>query len=104
MLSDMKNMGSGVVIAALVMTFMTTPTHAGTTITSLKGSVYYALENNRNLAVSASRVTAAEAQVDAATGQLLPRLDLSTGFYRTNSPLNSFWYNFTATTDFNSRF
>ncbi|MDQ7004606.1 MAG: TolC family protein [Ghiorsea sp.] len=90
MLSNMKNLGSGVVIAALVMTFMTTPTHAGTTITSLKGSVYYALENNRNLAVSASRVTAAEAQVDAATGQLLPRLDLSTGFYRTNSPLNSF--------------
>jgi outer membrane protein TolC len=59
-------------------------------ITSLKSSVAYALAHNRSLAAAASQADAAEAQVDAATAQLLPRLDASTGVYRTNSALNGF--------------
>ena len=59
-------------------------------VSSLSSSVAYALQHNRSLAAAASQTEAAKAQVDAATGQLLPRLDVSTGVYRTNSPLNSF--------------
>ena len=57
---------------------------------SLKNSVSYALENNRMLSIAEAQVQATHAQVGAATGQLMPRLDLSTGLFRTNSPLNSF--------------
>ncbi len=63
--------------------------HAADTL-SLKDSVSFALEHNRMLSVAQAQVQAAEAQADAATGQLMPRLDLSTGLFRTNSPLNSF--------------
>ncbi len=59
-------------------------------ITTLQSSVSYALTHNRGLAASASQADAAQAQVSAATGQLLPRLDVSTGVYRTNSALNGF--------------
>jgi len=90
MLLNMKNIGSNAALTFVVVTFMTATAYADTTITSLKASVAYALENNRSLAASTSQVAAAEAQLDASTGKLLPRLDLSTGFYRTNSPLNSF--------------
>ncbi|MDQ7002059.1 MAG: TolC family protein [Ghiorsea sp.] len=63
--------------------------HAADTL-SLKDSVSFALEHNRMLSVSKAQVQAAEAQADAATGQLMPRLDVSTGLFRTNSPLNTF--------------
>lgn len=59
-------------------------------ITTLKDSVAYALEHNRMLAISSNRVDSAEAQVDMVTGRMLPRVDVSTGFVRTNSPLGSF--------------
>ncbi len=59
-------------------------------VSSLSSSVAYALQHNRSLAATASQTDAAQAQVDAATGQLMPRLDVSTGFYRTNSALNAF--------------
>ncbi len=57
---------------------------------SLKTSISLALDHNRMLAVAEEQAHAAQAQADAATGQLMPRLDLSTGVFRTNSPLNSF--------------
>ena len=57
---------------------------------SLKDSVSFALEHNRMLSAALAQVQATQAQADAATGQLMPRLDLSTGLFRTNSPLNSF--------------
>ncbi|MDQ6977021.1 MAG: TolC family protein, partial [Ghiorsea sp.] len=57
---------------------------------SLKDSVSFALEHNRMLSVSKAQVQAAEAQADATSGQLMPRLDVSTGLFRTNSPLNTF--------------
>jgi len=57
---------------------------------SLKDSVSFALEHNRMLSAAQAQVQATEAQADAATGQLMPRLDLSSGLLRTNSPLNSF--------------
>jgi len=63
--------------------------HAADTL-SLKDSVSFALEHNRMLSVAEAQVQVAEAQADATTGQLMPRLDLSTGLFRTNSPLNSF--------------
>ncbi len=63
--------------------------HAAETL-SLKDSVAFALQHNRMLAAADAQTKAAEAQADAATGGLLPRLDVSTGFFRTNSPLNAF--------------
>jgi len=57
---------------------------------TLKQSVAYAIDHNRMLAVSATSVQQVEAQVDMATGRLLPRVDVSTGFMRTDSPLSSF--------------
>jgi len=63
---------------------------AAAEITSLKDSVSFAIQNNRLLSAAAGQVSAAQAQTDLATAQLLPSLDISTGFIRTNSPLNSF--------------
>jgi len=57
---------------------------------TLKESISYALQHNRSLVASANNVDAAQAQVSAATGQLMPRLDVATGVYRSNSPLNAF--------------
>jgi len=57
---------------------------------TLKESITFAMQHNRMLSASANQANAAQAQVDMATGRLLPRLDVSSGFYRTNSPLNSF--------------
>ena len=82
----MKYFSASMMIAAV----MFVATGAQAVVTTLQDSVSYALQHNRSLAASQSQVAAAEAQIDAATGQLLPRLDVSTGFYRTNSPLNSF--------------
>jgi outer membrane protein TolC len=48
---------------------------------SLKDSVSFALEHNRMLSAAQAQVQATEAQADAATGQLMPRLDLSTGYF-----------------------
>ena len=71
---------------SLVMPLLAT----GAEVTSLKESISYAIDHNRMLAVSASRVERAEAGVDMATGRMLPRVDISSGFSRTNSPLGSF--------------
>ncbi|MDX8388620.1 MAG: TolC family protein [Ghiorsea sp.] len=57
---------------------------------SLKDSISIAIQHNRSLSVATQQISAAQAQQDMATGRLLPSLDLSTGLYRTNSPLNSF--------------
>jgi outer membrane protein TolC len=59
-------------------------------ITSLRESVSYAVEHNRMLAVAVTQVDRAQAEVDMATGQLMPSVNVSTGFARTNSPVNSF--------------
>jgi len=61
-----------------------------TEVLSLKESIAFAIEHNRMLAASATKVDKAEAEVDGATGSLLPRVDVSTGWSRTDSPLNSF--------------
>ncbi|MDX8382002.1 MAG: TolC family protein [Ghiorsea sp.] len=58
--------------------------------TSLKISVAYALEHNRSLVATANNVDAAQAQVSAANGLFLPRVDVATGVYRSNSPLSTF--------------
>jgi len=59
-------------------------------ITSLKESVSYAVEHNRMLAVAVTQVDRAQAEVDMATGQMMPSVDVSTGFLRGNSPLYVF--------------
>lgn len=75
----------------LILTALAVPSLAAATeVSSLKDSVAYALEHNRMLAVSSNRVDAAEAQVDMATGRMLPRVDVSSALIRTNSPLGSF--------------
>ena len=63
--------------------------HADETFT-LKDSISYAIEHNRMLSASSNQVVAAQAQADMATARLMPRIDASTGFYRTDSALNSF--------------
>jgi len=75
----------------LILTALLVPTFASAAeVSNLKDSVAYALEHNRMLAVSSHGVEKAEAMVDMATGRMLPRVDISTGFSRTNSPLGSF--------------
>jgi outer membrane protein TolC len=59
-------------------------------ITSLRESVSYAIEHNRMLAVAVTQVDRAQAEVDMATGQMMPSVDVSTGFVRANSPLYVF--------------
>ncbi len=59
-------------------------------ITSLKQSLALALEHNRSLAVAVSRLDKAEAEADAMTGRMLPRIDVSSGVLRTDSPLGYF--------------
>jgi len=55
-------------------------------ITTLRQSVEYALTHNRLLAADSSSVEQAHARVDGVSGRLLPRLDVSTGVSRTDSP------------------
>ncbi len=55
-------------------------------ITTLKQSVVYALVHNRLLAADASSLDQARAHVDDVAGNLLPRLDVSSGINRTDSP------------------
>lgn len=55
-------------------------------IASLKQSVEYALDHNRMLGASSQSLEQADANLTMATGSLLPRVDLSTGMVRTNSP------------------
>lgn len=75
----------------LILIALVVPSLAfATEVTTLKDSVAYALEHNRMLAISSNRLDSAEAQVDMVTGRMLPRVDVSTGFVRTNSPLGSF--------------
>lgn len=75
----------------LILTALVVPSLAvAAEVTTLKDSVAYALEHNRMLAISSNRADSAEAQVDMATGRMLPRVDVSTGFVRTDSPLGSF--------------
>jgi outer membrane protein TolC len=59
-------------------------------ITSLRESVSYAIEHNRMLAIAVTQVDRAQAEVDMATGQMMPSVDASTGFARGNSPLYVF--------------
>jgi outer membrane protein TolC len=59
-------------------------------ITSLRESVSYAVEHNRMLAVAVTQVDRAQAEVDMATGQIMPSVDVSTGFLRGDSPLYVF--------------
>ncbi len=55
-------------------------------ITTLKQSVDYALAHNRLLAADGSSIDQAKAGQDVAQGQFMPRVDLSTGVVRTDSP------------------
>jgi len=57
---------------------------------TLSQSIQFALQHNRMLGVSALNVQQSEAEVERATGQLLPRLDFSSGVSRTDSPLQAF--------------
>jgi len=57
---------------------------------SLKDAVAYAIAHNPKLQVAGSRVDQAQAEVDVATGKMLPHVDVVTGFARTNSPLGFF--------------
>jgi len=59
-------------------------------ISTLRQSVDYALQHNRLLAADASAVEQARAGQDQAYGHFMPRLDLSTGVVRTDSPSNFF--------------
>lgn len=80
-----------VVRNVLILTALVVPSLASAAdVSTLKDSVAYALEHNRMLAVSSNSVDQAEAEVDMATGRMLPRVDVSTAFVRTNSPLGAF--------------
>ncbi len=59
-------------------------------VVSLKKSISLALEHNRMLAVAESRKDRADADADAATAALFPRIDIATGVVRTDSPLAYF--------------
>lgn len=54
-------------------------------ISTLKQSVVYSLEHNRQLIANAQSVEQAHAGVDAALGYMLPRIDLSAGAVRTDA-------------------
>ncbi len=56
----------------------------------LPGSVQLALKQNRGLQADAFQVQASAQGVAAASGRLLPRLDVSIGASYTDSPLNAF--------------
>ncbi len=57
---------------------------------TLRQGVAQALQHNRGLAASEAGVHRAEAEADAALGRMLPRVDMSTGVARTDSPLGYF--------------
>lgn len=59
-------------------------------ITTLRQSVAYAVQHNRLLAADGSSVDQARAGQDQAYGQFMPRVDLSTGVLRTDSPSSYF--------------
>ncbi len=59
-------------------------------ITTLRESVNYALHHNRLLAADNSSIEQARAGQDMAYGHFMPRIDLSTGVARTDSPSNYF--------------
>lgn len=63
---------------------------AAAEIGTLGQAVDYALGHNRVLAANADTLAGAEAQVDGASGRLMPRLDLSTGVSRTDLPGDHF--------------
>lgn len=63
---------------------------AGHTPFTLADGVDYALAHNRSLAAANQQYASALAQADQAGSASLPRIDLSSGFYRTNSALNVF--------------
>ena len=75
----------------LILTVLMVPSMAlSAEISTLKDSISYALEHNRMLAISSNSVDRAEAEIDMTTGRMLPRVDISTGFSRTDSPLGAF--------------
>jgi len=57
---------------------------------TLEAGVNYALTHNRSLAAANQQFESAMAQADQASSSSMPRIDLSSGFYRTNSALNVF--------------
>ncbi len=76
---------------ALISTLMMTAGLASAAeITTLRQSVDYALNHNRLLEANNSAVEQASAGQDMATSQFMPRVDLSTGVIRTDSPGNYF--------------
>lgn len=73
-------------ISILASLFLFAAPLAAGEIMSLRQSVDYALAHNRMLGADAQSVTQADAERAAATGHLLPRVDLSLGAVRTDSP------------------
>jgi len=76
----------------LFLMIATVAVHAAdaTEITTLRESVAYAVQHNRLLAADGSSVEQARAGQDQVRGQFMPRVDLSTGVLRTDSPSNYF--------------
>lgn len=78
-------------LALLILgTGFTSPIATAAEIGTLGQAVDYALTHNRMLVANAGLLDGAHARVDSATGRLLPRLDVSTGVNRTDSPLDYF--------------
>ncbi|MBN4077124.1 TolC family protein [Mariprofundus ferrooxydans] len=70
-----------------VLLFVTVAASAGAAeITTLRDSVEYAVAHNRLLAADGSSIEQARAGQDMASGQFMPRIDLSTGVLRTDAP------------------
>jgi len=77
--------------SVFVSTLMMSATLASATeVTTLRQSVDYALNHNRLLEADNGTVEQARAGEDMATSHFMPRLDLSTGVVRTDSPGNYF--------------
>jgi len=69
-------------------TYAATPTRS--TPISIKAAVMMAVESNRSLRIAERWRDEVRATADAATGELLPRIDTSYAVSRTNSPINVF--------------
>ena len=85
--SSKKSVNHLLLLMPLAAAFFSLPATASE-ISTLKQSVDYALEHNRLLAADAQSLVQARARQDGAFGRLMPRVDLSTGVVRTDSPLN----------------
>lgn len=70
----------------LIASLFTIGTVNATEITTLKESVAYAVSHNRLLAADGSMIEGSRANQDLAKSQFMPRLGLSTGVMRADSP------------------